>query len=227
MPAVSAGADQSACEGDSLILSAAGATTYVWDNGITNGAPFIATSGLVMYTVIGEDLNGCENSDSVEVTVNSIPDISVTNDGTTLTAEPGYTYQWIDCDNNSLPLPGETSQSFTPGITGSYAVIVDNFGCQDTSGCNFLEVATSVQLQTEGTLSVYPNPSGGTFFIEVPESMMAEEALIFDATGGLVKRIPVMGNTRIEVDIRSQAAGLYICKINKNKGHAIERIIIE
>ena len=227
LPAVSAGADQSACEGDSLVLSAAGATTYIWDNGIINGAPFIAVSGVVIYTVIGEDLNGCENSDSVEVTVNSIPDISVTNDGTTLTAEPGYTYQWIDCDNNSLPLPGETSQSFTPGITGSYAVIVDNFGCQDTSGCNFLEVATSVQLQTEGTLSVYPNPSGGTFFIEVSESMMAEEVLIFDATGRLVKRIPVMGNTRIEVDIRSQAAGLYICKINKNKGHAIERIIIE
>ncbi|MDG1332260.1 MAG: hypothetical protein P8P74_08010 [Crocinitomicaceae bacterium] len=52
-----------------------------------------------------------------------MPDSSVTQSGTLLTADLGSAmYQWVDCDNNNDPIPGATSQSFTPTTTGSYAV---------------------------------------------------------------------------------------------------------
>ena len=38
LPIVNAGAGQSICEGEFVTLTASGATTYSWDNGVTNGA---------------------------------------------------------------------------------------------------------------------------------------------------------------------------------------------
>ena len=70
LPIVSAGADQAICEGESATLTASGATTYSWDNGVTNGAAFTPTATTI-YNVSGTDTNGCFNTDSVDITVNS------------------------------------------------------------------------------------------------------------------------------------------------------------
>ena len=70
LPIVSAGADQAICEGESATLTASGATIYSWDNGVTNGAAFTPTATTI-YNVSGTDTNGCFNTDSVDITVNS------------------------------------------------------------------------------------------------------------------------------------------------------------
>ena len=73
--AVDAGSDQTACAGSSVTLSGSGATTYVWDNGITDGASFTPTA-TATYTVTGTDGNGCTASDQVDVIVNTLPSVS-------------------------------------------------------------------------------------------------------------------------------------------------------
>ena len=74
--------------------------------------------------------------------------------GTTLTADQtGATYQWLDCDNNYAVINGETNQSYTPAVTGNYAVEVNMNGCIDTSAC-FLVDYTGIEelFQTEKEL---------------------------------------------------------------------------
>ena len=44
LPAVSAGLDQTVCSGDLTTLSGSGAVSYSWDNGVTDGVPFNATT---------------------------------------------------------------------------------------------------------------------------------------------------------------------------------------
>src|SRR5690606_38056581 len=64
LPIVDAGPDQNICEPNptspsEVTLTGSGALTYVWDNGVTDGVPFIppaATS--TTYTVVGTDANG-------------------------------------------------------------------------------------------------------------------------------------------------------------------------
>jgi len=63
---VSAGADQAVCPGGSVTLSASGASTYTWDNGITDSVAFTPAS-TVTYTVTGTDGNGCIGTDTVVV----------------------------------------------------------------------------------------------------------------------------------------------------------------
>lgn len=73
VPPVVAGIDQIACEGSAITLNGAGAVSYVWNNGITDGIPFGQALGTVTYTVIGTDVNGCQNTDLVDVTINALP----------------------------------------------------------------------------------------------------------------------------------------------------------
>jgi gliding motility-associated-like protein len=63
-PQINAGQDQQVCAGTQFTLTATGAVTYSWDNGVVNGQPFtFTTEGY--YTVIGTDALGCSNSVSV------------------------------------------------------------------------------------------------------------------------------------------------------------------
>ncbi|MBD3637674.1 MAG: gliding motility-associated C-terminal domain-containing protein [Crocinitomicaceae bacterium] len=77
-PTVDAGPNQSVCEGDSITLTASNPNggTLTWDNGVTDGVPFIQAPGIVTYHVT-TDVSGCTATDSVDVTVTAIPTANV------------------------------------------------------------------------------------------------------------------------------------------------------
>ncbi len=79
IPVVSAGPDQTVCSGTFVTLNGSGASSYSWDNGVTNGVPF-TPSATATYTVTGTDMNGCSNTDQVIVTVETSPTPTFTAD---------------------------------------------------------------------------------------------------------------------------------------------------
>jgi gliding motility-associated-like protein len=74
LPIVNAGPDQVVCAGQQVTLSGSGATSYVWNNGVTNGVPFVPTQ-TTTYTVVGTT-NGCSSQDQVTVIVNPLPQVT-------------------------------------------------------------------------------------------------------------------------------------------------------
>lgn len=131
-PIVDAGADQTVCSGTNVTLSATGATTYTWDNGVTQGVAFAPAVGTVTYTVTGTT-SGCTGTDQVVVTVNPIPtvnagtDVSICSAGsTTLTATGATTYSWSP--------GGQTTASITvsPASTTTYTVTGTSNGCSSS-----------------------------------------------------------------------------------------------
>lgn len=58
------------CDGNEVTLTGQGAVSYVWDNGVIDGVPFIPTATKT-YTVTGTAANGCENTS--QVTVQLVP----------------------------------------------------------------------------------------------------------------------------------------------------------
>jgi hypothetical protein len=134
IPAVNAGADQVICDGISVTLTGSGATSYTWDNGITDGTPFTQAIGAVTYTVTGTS-TGCSNTDQVMVTVNASPIASaisvnascgVANGTATASATGGtgvYTYLWDALAANQI-----TATAINLGV-GSYAVSVSDGNC--------------------------------------------------------------------------------------------------
>lgn len=73
-----------------------------------------------------------------------VVNVDVTQSGNQLTADlNSATYQWVDCNDNYSAILGETNQSFTPTITGNYAVsisVAGECGATDTqiSGCFYI-----------------------------------------------------------------------------------------
>lgn len=131
-PPLNAGTDQVICIGEQVTLTATGATSFVWNGGVTNGVAFSPTSTFT-YNVVGTDGNGCQNSDQVIVTVNNLPTIQAGSDVTlclgqsyTLNGSGGVSYSW---DNN-----GQNGVSFNPSLGSvTYTVVgTDANGCENT-----------------------------------------------------------------------------------------------
>jgi len=69
-------------------------------------------------------------------------DLTVSQNGAVLTSnDNGAAYQWLNCDKQYEIIPNETNQTFTPSITGNYAVQVTSGNCVDTSTCLLIDYA--------------------------------------------------------------------------------------
>lgn len=79
LPNVEAGLSQLVCADEAITLTATGAVSYTWNNGISNSVSFLQSSENVTYSVIGTDVNNCSNEDSVTVIVNALPIVSAGN----------------------------------------------------------------------------------------------------------------------------------------------------
>ena len=123
------------CIGKSTTLTGGGALTYSWTNGISNGVAFIPTTTKT-YVVTGTDTNGCTNTATLNVPVNSMPNKTTSLYLATISATQfNASYQWLDCNNGNLPIAGATDRVFTASKIGDYSVIVNLNGCPDTSVC--------------------------------------------------------------------------------------------
>ena len=65
---VSAGADQTICNGELVTLSASNSQNYSWNNGVTDSVPFSPTT--TQNYIVTADTAGCQSSDTVSVFVN-------------------------------------------------------------------------------------------------------------------------------------------------------------
>ena len=136
LPLVNAGSDQIVCMGSSVTISANGATTYTWDNGVQNGIPFIASVS-TNYVVSGTDANGCSNTDNVLVTVSMLPTVNAGPDqticigsGVTLSGSGALNYVWNNSVNDGIAFSPSTTEIYTvtgtstEGCTSSDQVII-------------------------------------------------------------------------------------------------------
>jgi hypothetical protein len=120
------------CNGSPVTLSGSGATSYSWTSSVTDNVAFtpIATNS---YTVTGTDGNGCSNTASVTVTVNSLPTVVANSTATsvcngtpvTLSGSGATSYSWTSSVMDNV--------AFTPAATDTYTVTgTDANGCSNT-----------------------------------------------------------------------------------------------
>ncbi len=188
----------------------AGVTATWIANTITiSGKP--TQSGVFNYSI---PLNGGCNPVSATgtITVNS-PDISITRSGNVFTAgATGASYQWVDCSNNYTPISGATNQVFTASSSGTYAVIVTQNGCTDTSTCAQLFPTALDEHKKAGIALVYPNPSQGNLTITLHHTTSYAEVVILNACGQEVFRKQYHQADKLPVNFEG-TPGLYLLKV--------------
>lgn len=172
-----------------------------------------ATPSTTVYTATATiGATGCFRSNTVSVTVNALPDATITRVDDTLTAaEAGATYQWYTCSAGPVYtiIPGATSQSYVATATGSYAVDVTKNGCTTRSTCFDVTTLSNDSFDL-AKLAYYPNPVVDKFTVTYTSAITAIQ--VYDISGRLVKNIS-SDNTEVNVDMSDVAASVYIVKV--------------
>lgn len=191
---------------------------------------YLSPSGLYtwtetgIYTDILMNEAGCDSVVTIDLTVNTA-DASITAADYELTANAtGASYQWVDCNAGWTEIVGATDQTFEPLENGSYAVIVTEDGCTDTSDCADI---TSLEISTFdlSDAQLFPNPSDGAFVIELGRSYSNVEVAIHDPAGREVYNSLFQNQTRINVEIET-AAGVYFVTLRNSAGEMLRKKII-
>lgn len=124
---------------------------------------------------------------AVTATVTSPPNTSVTQASNVLTAAAsGMNYQWLDCSNFSV-LSGATSSSYTATANGSYAVIISDHACIDTSACySVINIAVETLNPDASQLKIYPNPFSAELLLQSGSDLKNTLFTISDCSGRIV-----------------------------------------
>jgi hypothetical protein len=249
-PQINAGSDISVCEGDSVTLTATGATNYGWDNGILNGQAFSPTiEGY--YTVVGTDTLGCSNSDSLfldllQPTASNIERIACD----TYTAPDGNVYtisgQYIaiipnaeGCDstiqlaltvNNSSASTQTTAEldSYTWPVNGQtytqsgvYTTVIPNSkGCDSTITLNLSLEFSGISELNGKEIVITPNPVDVSFTLIADSKYIGNEYVITNQQGAIVGKGTIRA-TKMEVNCGHLAKGIYLFQINSTDQHVI------
>jgi hypothetical protein len=77
-PVISIAGDDLICEGESVTLTASGASSYLWNTGATSPSITVSPTISTTYTVTATDGNGCSAAVSKTVSVSQKPVITIT-----------------------------------------------------------------------------------------------------------------------------------------------------
>lgn len=194
---------------------------------ITVGMNTYDESGVYMDVLT--DING---DDSTVVTILTVYDpivITVTNNTTHLVATTIGTaaYQWIDCNSQFAAIAGETGATFNPAENGSYAVIVTQNGCSDTSACAIINQLGIEENALENAV-LYPNPvkQNGTLTVSLTSEVETFEICTPD--GRAVKTGSANASGKLIISIPELAPGTYLLKLNASEDNlVVKRFLVK
>jgi len=118
----------------------------------------IYTSSQIFNDTIA-NVSGCDSVMTIDLTINSVDASASQIDALTIeaTVAGATSYAWLDCNNSYSPISGATSQTYVATSNGSYAVLVSNNGCSDTSAC-YVVSSVGYDEMENFELLIYPNP---------------------------------------------------------------------
>lgn len=191
LPTVIAGDDISVCSGSYGLLTAGGASNYVWQPGGQIGdSVLVSPTVSTLYTVIGTDANGCSDSADTwvfwrwQLVIDAGPDRSICPGGAvTLAATGAWNYEWE---------PGAQSGdsvTVSPTVTTTYTVSGSGgpLDCPDT-------LLVTVTIRTDCPPSIYlpnafsPNGDGDNdvFGIVYSENFTLDVFQVFNRWGEII-----------------------------------------
>ena len=202
---------------DSLVLTVA--TNSSSTQSVTTCNEYTWPINSVTYTNSGTYVNtvnigtGCTQIDTLILALGLV-DNTVTATATVLASNNqfGAVYQWMDCITGAL-IAGATDRTFVPAVDGTYAVIVTDAGCTDTSSC-YSVYGVGVTESLRFISKVYPNPTSNEITIDL-ESEKVVTIEIYNHVGELVLRKKLKEN-KSKVNIENLASGVYVLRIFNN-----------
>ncbi len=230
LPTISVTGNSIICPGDTITLTGNGGVTYAWQPGGQSTASITETPGAsTTYTVTGTDANGCSNTATHVVTVDTPPATpTILVAGTTFTSSvTGASYQWF---LNGNPIPGATGQSHVVTQTGVYTVEVYSAnGCGSGQSAGMNDPLGTIDVTNVTVIHATPNPNDGhfvlSFSIASADNYIVE---IYNALGQVVYSEALNsfhGDYRQDIDLSMYGRGLYTVRLRSAHNETVLKVI--
>lgn len=174
------------CAGNSTTLTGSGATTYTWlPSGTTTASSIVTPTTTTTYTLLGSNGGTCISSKTVNLTVNSVPSVSVSaspsaicsGNSSTLSASGATTYSWNT---------GSTTSAIvvTPTTSTTYTVTGANGTCTNTGTISVNVTASPVVNITPASATICSGNSttltgsGATSYTWMPGSLTTTSVVL-------------------------------------------------
>jgi gliding motility-associated-like protein len=150
LPIASITGDNEICAGENTIFTVNGGSSYLWSTTEMNAS--ITVNLASEYIVTVTDANGCTATASRTLTVNPLPNASITGDNeicagenTIFTANGGASYIWSN---------GKTSAAITVSVSNDYTVTVTDINGCTASTSRVLTVGQEVNAAITGNNNI-------------------------------------------------------------------------
>ncbi len=175
------------------------------------------TSGNPSRTI--KNVAGCDSTITLHLTISKI-DLTVSITNNVLKSNDALaSYQWIDCGHGNVPISGETAQTFTAKQNGSYAVVVTNGACSDTSECQSV-ITTDITYSNSSVISIFPNPTNGVLNVLLGDQRAT--LTLMEITG---KQIEIISTDKhATFDLSKLATGVYLIQVQTESQSSMYRI---
>lgn len=231
-PTVTASASSaSVCAGSSATLTAGGATSFTWTSGGSTSTEVVTPSSASVYTVTGTD-NGCSNTATVSVGVNSLPTVTAMASNTLLCSNLGESavltastsatsYSWSNGANTM-------TTTVTPTSGTTYTLVVNDGNCdgmatifvdaQICSGINGVAIVSEI--------NIYPNPTNGILNVSISSQLAGNTSIeVYDGLGKLAIKENLSNDTNT-ISLSKLEDGIYFFKIiNNNKAIKVGKVV--
>ncbi|MBK7148079.1 MAG: T9SS type A sorting domain-containing protein [Bacteroidetes bacterium] len=154
--------------------------------------------------------------------VNTIPPVSISVNGNTLSSFGAFTYQWIF---NGTPINGATDSIYLALQDGSYQVsITDESGCSALSNSVNVVVSNLEDLMDSSGFTLYPNPVRDQLTITGLDfsNRPVYPYHLFDYTGRKLKSGMFIKHQSF-IDMKEFTSGMYLLEV----GGTIRKFIKE
>ncbi|UTW62605.1 T9SS type A sorting domain-containing protein [bacterium SCSIO 12741] len=190
---------------------------FVFPDGDTSTVSHIDTSYFLSH-------KQCDSLIITELKVEAI-DTSVITSGNNLRAgdTSATQYQWINCETGAI-IPQFTGPTFTPPNNGSYAMIIFQNECQDSSSCYAFETVGLKSLQRNNDVIIYPNPTHQNLTLELDQVVSELVVTVYNPIGQEVFRKTYRHKKELNLELKG-SNGVYWLNLEAEGIHQRFKVI--
>jgi len=235
-PSVSVISSTAICSGQSVTLTASGATSYTWNGVPSPSGNFVASpTSNDVYTLSANTQSNsstgfvnCASVFMVTVTVNPNPTITIQpnrnaicrSESNTLTASGALNYSWGPLGTNSVLV-------VSPTITTVYTVTGS-----DANGCETSKIYQAIVSSCSGfsdvinsgvSIKIFPNPNKGQFIVLSEYDIQLQ---LWNELGQLLSTFFLNTGNNHRAEINDMAPGIYFVTGDNELGALRQKVVI-
>jgi hypothetical protein len=226
IPTVTAtSAKNTICAGDSVGLSAAGATTYTWQPLNITGSQIVVKPPVSTNFIVSGNNPGCQTrTTSVLVTVNPLPSLIVNTssllvcpgEAVAIAVSGANTYTWNTGSNQAVLLLSPISTMvFTVSGTDNNKCTATVMFTQSVSACEGINTLNGIK-----ATNIFPNPTTGSITFSSGQTC---EVFIRDVSGRILLTETVIGENPLMLDLTGLRPGVYF--VTSHPGNSTIKLI--